>query len=307
MTQSRGGVDSVPVLVETLVEEVVLPAPGDAQVLRGDPDTGEAMACQDPLRAGVVHQGACLQAVQTELIEGETHHDGNRGRGYTATVVGLAAPVTQMTVLERTANDVADGDSPDDTLVVEDHVRHDFAGVVPRQGSRQVLALVLLGEERVRTRGLPGARKLRFVHSSSARFAASSSFTNRTLMPTSMTLWAPSVAARDADCADQSPIRLRGGVSCTRRWQSRTVLVMATMNISSARENLPGVVELARTEAVFLERYGRPAAVLVSPEQYEKLVAALEDAGDVAAFDAAMDEEGPNIPWAQVKVDLGWT
>lgn len=82
---------------------------------------------------------------------------------------------------------------------------------------------------------------------------------------------------------------------------------MATMNISAARESLPDAVELARTEAVFLERYGRPAAVLVSPEQYEKLVAALEDAEDVAAFDAAMNEEGPNIPWDQVKVDLGWT
>ena len=53
--------------------------------------------------------------------------------------------------------------------------------------------------------------------------------------------------------------------------------------------------------------YGRPAAVLVSPEQYEKLVAALEDADDAAAFDAAMNEEGQNIPWEQVKVDLGWT
>jgi Phd_YefM. len=82
---------------------------------------------------------------------------------------------------------------------------------------------------------------------------------------------------------------------------------MATMKISAARESLPAAIELARTEAVFLERYGRPAAVLVSPEQYEKLVAALEDAEDVAAFDAAMDEEGPNIPWEQVKADLGWT
>ncbi len=82
---------------------------------------------------------------------------------------------------------------------------------------------------------------------------------------------------------------------------------MATMNISTARESLPYAVELARTEAVVLERYGRPAAVLVSPEQYEKLVAALEDADDAAAFDAAMEEEGPNIPWDQVKVDLGWT
>ena len=78
------------------------------------------------------------------------------------------------------------------------------------------------------------------------------------------------------------------------------------MNISAARENLPHAVDIARTEAVFLERYGRPAAVLVSPEQYERLVAALEDAQDAAAIDAAMAEEGPNIPWESVKADLGW-
>ena len=81
---------------------------------------------------------------------------------------------------------------------------------------------------------------------------------------------------------------------------------MATMNISAARENLPGAVELARTEAVHLERYGRSAAVLVSPERYAQLMDALEDAEDTAAFDAAMAEEGPNIPWDQVKSDLGW-
>jgi PHD/YefM family antitoxin component YafN of YafNO toxin-antitoxin module len=81
---------------------------------------------------------------------------------------------------------------------------------------------------------------------------------------------------------------------------------MATMKISAARENLPEAVELARTEAVFLERYGRPAAVLVSPERYAELIAAIDDADDVAAFHAAMAEEGPNIPWDQVKADLGW-
>jgi len=81
---------------------------------------------------------------------------------------------------------------------------------------------------------------------------------------------------------------------------------MATMNISAARDNLPDAVELARTEAVFLERYGRRAAVLVSPERYERLIAALEDAEDVAAFDVAMAEEGPSIPWEQAKADLGW-
>lgn len=81
---------------------------------------------------------------------------------------------------------------------------------------------------------------------------------------------------------------------------------MATMSISAAREHLPEVVETARTEAVFVERYGRPAGVLVSPERYEQLMTALEDAEDIEAFDVAMAEEGPNIPWEQVKADLGW-
>ncbi len=81
---------------------------------------------------------------------------------------------------------------------------------------------------------------------------------------------------------------------------------MATMSISAARENLPAAVDRARRESVILERYGRPAAVLISPERYDELMNALEDAEDVEAFDAAMDEEGPDVPWAQVKADLGW-
>jgi len=81
---------------------------------------------------------------------------------------------------------------------------------------------------------------------------------------------------------------------------------MSTVNISTARENLPEVIETARTEAVILERYGRPAAVVVSPERYEQLMNALDEVDDVAAFDEAMAEEGPNITWATVKDDLGW-
>ena len=101
-------------------------------------------------------------------------------------------------------------------------------------------------------------------------------------------------------------------------WQSATLMLyrmgielydplMATMNISTARETLSDAVETARTEAVILERYGQRAAVLLSPERYDELMDALEEAQDVAAFDAAMDEEGPNVPWDQVKADLGWT
>lgn len=76
--------------------------------------------------------------------------------------------------------------------------------------------------------------------------------------------------------------------------------------MSEARDHLPAAMQTARTEAVFVQRRGRPAGVLVSPERYEQLMTALEDAEDVAAFDEAMAEEGPNIPWAQVRADLGW-
>ncbi|HEY1466486.1 MAG TPA: type II toxin-antitoxin system Phd/YefM family antitoxin [Acidimicrobiales bacterium] len=82
---------------------------------------------------------------------------------------------------------------------------------------------------------------------------------------------------------------------------------MAKMAVSEARENLSEAVETARSEPVVLERYGRPAAVLISPSRYEQLLEALEDAEDVTAFDEAMAEEGKNIPWEQVKADLGLT
>lgn len=83
-------------------------------------------------------------------------------------------------------------------------------------------------------------------------------------------------------------------------------LPMATIPVSEARDRLQDAVQTAHTEAVFLQRYGRPAAVMISPERYEQLIEAEEDAEDIAAFDAAMAEEGPDIPWEQVKADLGW-
>jgi prevent-host-death family protein len=82
---------------------------------------------------------------------------------------------------------------------------------------------------------------------------------------------------------------------------------MATIKMSEARDNLPQVIELAKTEAVILERYGHPAAVLVSPERYDELMTALEDAEDIAAMDAALAEDGPSIPWEDVKAEFGWT
>jgi PHD/YefM family antitoxin component YafN of YafNO toxin-antitoxin module len=82
---------------------------------------------------------------------------------------------------------------------------------------------------------------------------------------------------------------------------------VAAMSVSSARDNLPDVVERARVEAVHIERYGRRVAVVISPERYEQLMDAFDELEDSDAFDAALAEEGPDIPWKQVKADLGWT
>ena len=81
---------------------------------------------------------------------------------------------------------------------------------------------------------------------------------------------------------------------------------MATISVSEAREKLSEVIDTSKSEAVILERYGQPVAVLVSPKRYEQFLEAIEEVEDIDAFDAAMAEEGDNIPWDQVKSDLGW-
>jgi hypothetical protein len=45
----------------------------------------------------------------------------------------------------------------------------------------------------------------------------------------------------------------------------------------------------------------------VSSEQHEHNVDALEDSDDTQAFDAAMAEEGDNVPWEQALTELGWS
>jgi len=81
---------------------------------------------------------------------------------------------------------------------------------------------------------------------------------------------------------------------------------MATMKVSEAREKLAEAIETAQVEPVYLERYGKRAAVIISADLYRRLIEALEDMEDVAASDAALVEGGESIPWDQVMTDLGW-
>ena len=81
---------------------------------------------------------------------------------------------------------------------------------------------------------------------------------------------------------------------------------MTKISVSKAREKLSEVIELSQSEPVELELYGRRAAVIISPVQYDAMLEALEESQDVAAFDEALLETGTNIPWEQVRADLGW-
>jgi len=81
---------------------------------------------------------------------------------------------------------------------------------------------------------------------------------------------------------------------------------VSTVSVADARNNFSDVIARAQGEAVFIERRGRRAAVVISPEQYERMMDALEESEDAAAFDETMAEEGSDVPWAQVKADLGW-
>lgn len=81
---------------------------------------------------------------------------------------------------------------------------------------------------------------------------------------------------------------------------------MATFSVADARRDFAAVLARAQDEAVTIERRGEPVAIVLSPEQYDRMSQALDDAEDLAAFDAALAEEGANIDWARAKADLGW-
>lgn len=80
---------------------------------------------------------------------------------------------------------------------------------------------------------------------------------------------------------------------------------MSTMSITEARENFSEAIATSAVEAVFIQKHGENAAVLISPKRYEQLMDALEEIEDVIALTAALEDTSPNIPWEEVKLQLG--
>lgn len=80
---------------------------------------------------------------------------------------------------------------------------------------------------------------------------------------------------------------------------------MTEITITDARADLAETIKRARKKPIRITNRGKAQAVLVDPSLFEKMLEALEDAEDLAAYDAALADSEPGIPWEQVKKDLG--
>lgn len=80
---------------------------------------------------------------------------------------------------------------------------------------------------------------------------------------------------------------------------------MKDMTASDAREHFSEALDAANREPVFITRHGRRVAALVTTQFYERAVEALEEADDIAAAQASLNEQGDSVSWESIKADLG--
>lgn len=83
---------------------------------------------------------------------------------------------------------------------------------------------------------------------------------------------------------------------------------MKDIGVSEARNNLAELIDATRRtgEPIYVTRRGRPVAVIVDPDVYQRLLDAAEDALDRAELRAAREDDD-YVPWDEVKADLGFT
>ena len=81
---------------------------------------------------------------------------------------------------------------------------------------------------------------------------------------------------------------------------------MTDISISEARAYLAETIRRARKHPIRITTHGEAQVVLLDASTYEKMLDDLEELEDIAAFDAALEDSAPGIPWEQVKKDLGF-
>ena len=78
------------------------------------------------------------------------------------------------------------------------------------------------------------------------------------------------------------------------------------VSAADARRTWSETIDSAQRAPVTITRNGRDAVILMDSALAARALAALEDAEDLAALEAARSEGG-SIPWDDVKADLGLT
>jgi len=79
---------------------------------------------------------------------------------------------------------------------------------------------------------------------------------------------------------------------------------MNELTDKEAREQFPAVHNQAKKKPVRITSHGKDVAIVIDPSLYESLIEAQEELDDIAAFDKALEDKSPNIPWSQVQKDL---
>jgi antitoxin Phd len=81
---------------------------------------------------------------------------------------------------------------------------------------------------------------------------------------------------------------------------------MARFNISDLRTKVPEILEIAKTEAVEIEKHGKSTLVILDAMKYEQLLEHLEDVEDNLAYlEYKLNPKQEFEDWALVKADLG--
>jgi prevent-host-death family protein len=83
---------------------------------------------------------------------------------------------------------------------------------------------------------------------------------------------------------------------------------MTDVGVSEARNHLAELIDATRRtgEPIYVTRRGRPVAIILDPEIYQRLLDDAEDAVDRAELRAAREDDD-YVPWDEVKADLGLT
>jgi prevent-host-death family protein len=81
---------------------------------------------------------------------------------------------------------------------------------------------------------------------------------------------------------------------------------MTDVGVSAARNHLAELIDATRHtgEPIYVTRRGRPVAIILDPEIYQRLLDDAEDALDRAELHAAREDDD-YVPWDEVKADLG--